>query len=142
MLLLEKNPNRINQWNLSSNSNAISLLEKNIENISWICLSHNLNAIHLLEQNQDKLNWYWLSGNPNAIHLLEQNQNKINWCMFSKNPNIFTYDYPAMKQSMINSKFFKKFQEYYCHPIRVCYYLKHYNYHILEEEIWEQDGSF
>ena len=41
------------------------------DKINWYWLSANSNAIHLLEQNPNKINWNSLSLNPNAIHLLE-----------------------------------------------------------------------
>ena len=46
--------------------NAISILEKNLDKIDWPNLSSNMNAISILEKNLDKIDWSNLSSNTNA----------------------------------------------------------------------------
>ena len=52
------------------------MLEKYPDKINWYNLSSNPNAIRILEQNPDKINWWHLSKNRNAIHLLAQLDHK------------------------------------------------------------------
>jgi hypothetical protein len=66
---------------LSSNPNAILLIEKNLDKINRYDLVANLNACHLIKK-MDIIYWCNLSPNPNAINLIE---NKIN--DESTNPN-------------------------------------------------------
>jgi hypothetical protein len=80
---------------------AIHLLEKHPEKIDWYHLSSNPNAIHLLEKYPEKINWGALSRNSNAIHLLEKYPDKINWYKFSGNPSIFEIDMNQMKIELI-----------------------------------------
>ena len=84
---LEKYPEEINWFFLSSNPNAIDLLERNLDKVVWSELSSNKNAIHLLEKNPEKIDWRRLSLNKNAIALLEKNLEKIDWYNLSFNKN-------------------------------------------------------
>ena len=57
-------------WNyLSENPNAIEFLERNPDKINWSNLSSNINnrAIEILLQNQDKIIWETLYWNENNL---------------------------------------------------------------------------
>ena len=101
--LLEKSPDKIVWFNLSSNKNpkAVKLLKERVEyesslskdtynhltnKINWAYLSNNQNAIKILEANQGNIDWFALSNNPKAIKILEANQGKIVWEVLSGNP--------------------------------------------------------
>lgn len=68
-----------------TDAGILRYLQKNPDKISWFDLSSNPNAIEIL--NMDKINWERLSLNPKAIHLLEKNKTKIDWEKLSLNPN-------------------------------------------------------
>ena len=119
--LLEKNPNKIIWFWLSSNPNAIALLEKNQDKINWTNLSLNPNAMHLLEKNQDKINWGLLSKNPNAIHLLEKNLDKIGWNYLCMNEGYYELNYKFLKERMDIIR--EDLMKVVYHPKRLEYYL-------------------
>jgi hypothetical protein len=66
-------------------------------------MCENPAAIHILEQNLDKVCWKTLCRNPNAIHLIKQNIDKVDWEYLSTNPAIFTYDYKAIRQHILET---------------------------------------
>ena len=122
--LLEKNIDKIDWDNLSSNPRAIHLLEKNIDIIDWDNLSLNPNAIHLLENNFEQIEWSVLSRNPNAIHLLEKNIDKINWDCLLLNENAMHFferlDYNYMKDGREDfNNFRQELAEYVFSPVRL-----------------------
>jgi len=98
MEILKENPEKIDWYLLSRNSNAISILENNKEKIDWYSLSYNKNAIKLLLENPEKIHYDELSYNSNAIELIEKNKEKIDWYNLSINPSIFTYDYDKIRK--------------------------------------------
>jgi hypothetical protein len=118
--MLEKNQEKINWAELSSNPNAIQLLQKNQDKINWGCLSSNPNAIHLLEENLDEnLFSGYLSMNPNAMQLLEKNPDRIYWDWLSLNPSIFkkeiNYKYLTERMNVIREELMMKCM----HPSRL-----------------------
>lgn len=94
--LLEKNTDKIDWENLSSNSSprAIRILEKNLDKVDWSYLSFNPGAVDILKKNKDKINWAELAGNPDprAIELLEHYHpykpiyTRLVWDSLSENP--------------------------------------------------------
>ena len=57
---------------LCRNPHAGQLLEKNLDKINWENLSSNSSpiAIRILEQNLDKVDWSYLSSNRRAVDIL------------------------------------------------------------------------
>ena len=53
---------------MSRNPNAIHLLEKNPEKIDWYELSMNSNAMRLLEKNPEIIKWSVFSMNPSIFN--------------------------------------------------------------------------
>ena len=57
------------EW-LSSQPHVVPLLERNPDYINWYGLSSNKAAIHILEKNIDNMNWRGILHNENAIDLI------------------------------------------------------------------------
>ena len=117
---------------LSMNPKAIHLLERNPDKINWYNLPENPNSINLLKQNPDKIEWLTLSINPNALDLLEQNPDKIEWDGLFSNSSIFEVDYQVLQQRI--EPFKEELIQKCFHPDRLVHYLEVYNYDIGEDE--------
>ena len=87
---------KLDQYALSKNYNAIDYLVKNKEKIGYGGLSANTNpkALDLLRQqiaiNPDSIDWDALSKNPIAMPLLLENKKRIVWKAFCSNPHPYT----------------------------------------------------
>jgi hypothetical protein len=73
---------------LCRNTHAGQLLEKNIDKIDWENLSSNScpRVIRILEQHTGKVDWSYLSANSGAVDILKKNQDKIHWTELASNP--------------------------------------------------------
>lgn len=92
---LKNNIQKLDNFELSRNENAVPLLEKHPEKISYIELCGNQNAIHLIKNKINEYKvfecicWDKLSSNSSddAIDILEQHFYRINWKQLSRNSN-------------------------------------------------------
>jgi hypothetical protein len=127
-------PDKLDYYFLSRNSNAIKILEKNLDKINWAYLSENPAAIHILEKNINKISWPGLFTNIAAIQIIENNLDKIDYDLVSENPSIFVLDKNAMKQQIMQYGFAEELIATVLHPSHFERNLELYNYDISIDE--------